>query len=75
MRQHQKYIFSSDGQVPPEALKFERDGVKGYLQWRCLYCKLNLPDIFASIESPRRQTSKGKVLAAVGFPKRVIFDF
>ncbi len=40
------------------------------LQWRCSYCKLNLPDIFASIESPHRQTNKVKILAVVGFPKR-----
>jgi hypothetical protein len=31
---------------------------------------LNLPDIFASIEIPHRQTNKVKILAAVGFPKR-----
>jgi hypothetical protein len=29
---------------------------------------LNLPDIFASIESPHRQTNKIKILAAVGLP-------
>jgi hypothetical protein len=27
---------------------------------------LNLPDIFASVESPHRQTNKAKILAAVG---------
>jgi hypothetical protein len=30
---------------------------------------LNLPDIFASIESPHRQTNKVKILAAVGLPR------
>ncbi len=40
------------------------------LQWRCLYCKLNLPDIFASIDSHHRQTNKVKILATVGFSKR-----
>jgi hypothetical protein len=35
-------------------------------QWKYLCCKLNLPDIFASIEIPHRQTNKLKILAAVG---------
>jgi hypothetical protein len=47
-----------------------RNNTECISQWRCLYCKLNLPDIFASIESPHHQTSKVKILAAVGFPKR-----
>ena len=48
-----------------EYLIIEKISLK-YWQWRCLCCKLNLPDIFASLESSRRQTNKVKILAPVG---------